>query len=209
MSTLFNLAFLTIILVMQPGTVSSNFLSPIFGDACKEDVCGKGNCRASNDTSFGFVCECEAGWKQARSENDTDFKFLPCVIPNCTLNYSCGQAPAPAPETGKRANLSIFDPCHWTDCGGGSCNKTSLFTHRCECKEGYYNLLNVTAFPCFKECAIGMDCSKLGFGVMNKSTSPSSPNLADNSSNQASFVPRNEFAWSIITATTLALVMVK
>lgn len=32
--------------------------------------------------------------------------------------------------------------------------------------------------------AIGMDCSKLGFGVMNKSTSPSSPNLADNSSNQ-------------------------
>lgn len=42
--------------------------------------------------------------------------------------------------------------CHWADCGGGSCNKTSTFTYKCVCAEGFYNLLNVSFFPCFQEC---------------------------------------------------------
>lgn len=42
--------------------------------------------------------------------------------------------------------------CSWADCGGGFCNKTSVFAYSCVCVEGYHNLLNVTAFPCFQEC---------------------------------------------------------
>ncbi|KAK3040537.1 hypothetical protein RJ639_028983 [Escallonia herrerae] len=69
-----------------------------------------------------------------------------------TLNYSCKEGPSPVQEKDKRANESFFEPCHWADCGGGTCNKTSAFIHRCDCSEGYYNLLNMTAFPCFREC---------------------------------------------------------
>ncbi|KAL3507853.1 hypothetical protein ACH5RR_033235, partial [Cinchona calisaya] len=152
-------------------------------DVCKSRVCGKGTCKPSSDSTFGFLCECEAGWNQARPQHDDSLKFLPCVIPNCTLNFSCAKAPSPAPEREKQANETIFDPCYWSDCGGGTCSKTSLFTHKCDCQEGYHNILNVTAFPCFKECALGMDCARLGIGIMNKSTS-SPPNLRENSQNQ-------------------------
>lgn len=54
---------------------------------CKGDVCGKGTCKASN-SSLGYECECDAGWKQTRAQNDTLFKFLPCVIPNCKYIHS-------------------------------------------------------------------------------------------------------------------------
>nr|XP_027120094.1 uncharacterized protein LOC113737042 [Coffea arabica] len=110
-------------------------------------------------------------------EHDDGLKFLPCVMPNCSLNYSCAQAPPPAPAREKRANESIFDPCYWAVCGGGTCNKTSIFGHKCECQEGYYNILNVTAFPCFRECELGMDCKHLGIGVMNNTPASSPPSL--------------------------------
>lgn len=44
--------------------------------------------------------------------------------------------------------------CSWVDCGGGLCNKTSPLTYKCNCLEGYYNLLNITAFPCYKDCKL-------------------------------------------------------
>lgn len=103
-----------------------------------------------------------------------------------TFNYTCAEAPAPAPQADKRADKSVFDrnwnsllshdylinltawhstlltlnlfffvlilACFWADCGGGTCNKTSPFTHTCECQAGYYNILNVSAFPCFRDC---------------------------------------------------------
>ncbi|KAG5078751.1 hypothetical protein JHK86_002816 [Glycine max] len=51
---------------------------------------------------------------EAESFNDeSGLKFLPRIIPNS---------------------------CHWVDCGGGSCNKTSMFSYNCECDAGYYNL---------------------------------------------------------------------
>lgn len=46
---------------------------------------------------------------------------------------------------------SCVAACSWTDCGGGTCKKTSMLTHTCECNEGYYNLLNSTSFPCLKK----------------------------------------------------------
>lgn len=49
---------------------------------------------------------------------------------------------------------NVLVACHWVDCGGGSCNKTSMLSYSCECDAGYYNLLNVTSFPCYRECKI-------------------------------------------------------
>ncbi|KAL0388551.1 UNVERIFIED_CONTAM: hypothetical protein Sradi_2736900 [Sesamum radiatum] len=115
------------------------FFSPSFGNPCRENVCGKGSCVTTENSTFGF---------------------------ECTLNHDCSNAPAPAADDHKKANLSFFDPCFWTDCGGGSCNTTSPFTHTCLCEEGYYNLFNSTAFPCYKECAIGLDCPNLGLNMM-------------------------------------------
>ncbi|KAK3042201.1 hypothetical protein RJ639_001321, partial [Escallonia herrerae] len=137
-SSAYAIGLLAVLLVLQTWTATSNILppilSPFFDDVCKVAECGKGTCKPSQNSSFAFVCECDAGWKQSR-----------------TLNYSCKEGPSPVQEKEKRANESFFEPCHWADCGGGTCNKTSAFTHRCDCSEGYYNLLNTTAFPCFRE----------------------------------------------------------
>ncbi|KAJ4827525.1 hypothetical protein Tsubulata_028041 [Turnera subulata] len=170
---------LGLLLVLQPMIASSDFLSPLLSpvldDVCKHVECGKGTCKPSQNSSFFYECECDQGWKQTRADDDEFLQFLPCIVPNCSMDYSCmAAAPPSAKDKTSKANESIFDPCFWTDCGGGSCNKTSKFTYNCACEEGYYNLLNVSSFPCFRECAIGMDCSRLGIPMSNKSASPTS-----------------------------------
>ncbi|XP_015573458.1 uncharacterized protein LOC8280862 [Ricinus communis] len=195
------------LVVLQSMIATSDFLapllSPIFDDACKKVECGKGTCKASSNSSFFYECECDPGWKQTRSDHDDTLKFLPCVVPNCTMDYSCVAAPSPIQDKSSKSNASVFDPCFWTDCGGGSCNKTSPFTYSCECTEGYYNLLNISAFPCFKECAIGMDCSNLGISMSNRSASPT-PVLTE-SSNQASSL-RESSHWLMILILSLAMI---
>lgn len=52
-------------------------------NVCKAVECGKGSCKASQNSTFFFSCECEPGWKQSFSDDDGDFRFLPCIIPNC------------------------------------------------------------------------------------------------------------------------------
>ncbi|KAF8037943.1 hypothetical protein BT93_B0708 [Corymbia citriodora subsp. variegata] len=143
------------------GDVLSPLLSPIADDVCKEVKCGRGTCKPSGNSTFLYgngtflyECECEPGWKQTLSNTDQHLRFLPCVIPNCTLNYSCMKSPASAEEKARQANESIFNPCHWVDCGGGSCNKTSIVSYSCLCDEGYYNLFNLTAFPCYQQCSL-------------------------------------------------------
>ncbi|XP_010559037.1 PREDICTED: uncharacterized protein LOC104827557 [Tarenaya hassleriana] len=166
-------------------------------DVCKQVECGKGGCKPSSNSTFMFECECESGWKQI----DHHLKFLPCIIPNCTMDFACGEAPSPAEELKptKPKNGSFIDPCHWTDCGGGSCNTTSPFTYTCECQQGYSNLLNVSAFPCFRQCAFGMDCVNLGIPLFNNSASPP-PALADSSKSQATRLDRSRtpFLWMMI-----------
>ncbi|KAJ7979991.1 Neurogenic locus notch-like protein [Quillaja saponaria] len=198
-------AFLAFLLLLQPLIATSNFLSPllspIFDDICKEAVCGKGTCKPSKNSTWFYECECDPGWKQVDSSDDNHLKFLPCIVPNCTLNHSCIKTHAPAQEKSTRTNESILDPCHWTDCRGGSCNKTSMFSYKCECAAGYYNLLNVTAFPCYKECAIGVDCSDLGISVGN-STPPATPALNDN----GSLVIRGRSLWLATLTVFMAIV---
>ncbi|KAM1745970.1 hypothetical protein ACFX11_012649 [Malus domestica] len=193
-SSTFVFALLVIfsILVLQPVTADplGNLLPPIFSpildDVCKEVECGKGICKPSSNSTFFFECECDPGWRQTSSNHTDHFKFLPCVIPNCNLDFSCTKAPAPISDNESKANeSSIFNPCFWSYCGGGSCNKTSKFTYSCECADGYSNLLNVTTFPCFEECAIGLNCANLGISMSNKSTA-SPPASSGSGKNQAS-----------------------
>ncbi|XP_059293675.1 uncharacterized protein LOC132046874 isoform X2 [Lycium ferocissimum] len=214
MASIHIIAIFSLILLLLPTwSTASNALPPIFSpileNACKEMNCGKGTCKASSNSAssnstFGFACECQPGWRRTRSENDNLFKFLPCVIPNCTMNFSCGEKEAPAPAPDKRSNSSIFEPCHWADCGGGSCNKTSAVTYSCNCQEGYYNLLNQTAFPCVKDCALGMDCAQLGIDVPNSSSPPSLP---DNSKSIGISFFGGGYGWLIITVASIAAVL--
>uniref|UniRef100_A0A1J3J2P8 Uncharacterized protein n=1 Tax=Noccaea caerulescens TaxID=107243 RepID=A0A1J3J2P8_NOCCA len=171
-----------LLLIYQKTTATSDFLSPIFDNICKEVECGKGKCKASSNSTFMYECECDNGWKQF----DGNLKFLPCIIPNCTFDLSCGEAASPAqPKTPpKDNNTSFFDACHWVDCGGGVCNSTKPFIYSCDCREDYSNLLNTTTFPCYKKCALGMDCLNLGIPLSNTS-SPSPAALPDSSKNQA------------------------
>ncbi|KAG5554642.1 hypothetical protein RHGRI_012256 [Rhododendron griersonianum] len=198
-----------LLLLLHPWTATSDIFAPVLDNVCKGVECGKGNCKPSLNTTFFFVCECEIGWKQTRSDKDDDFKFLPCVIPNCTMDFSCTE-PAPSVQDKEtRANTSIFDPCHWSDCGGGTCNKTSPVTYTCECKQGYYNLLKIGAFPCFQDCALGMDCAHLGISIMNNSSPTSPSSMTDSGTNQASSPPHGIINWLITVTMILAPVILK
>ncbi|GAB4851042.1 hypothetical protein Ancab_030340 [Ancistrocladus abbreviatus] len=142
---------------------------PALGDdVCNNVECGRGQCKASQHSAVGFVCECNAGWQQSLSGDTDGNDFMPCIFPNCTLNFSCTDlSPTPSPST-VEPEKSGLDPCRWVNCGGGSCKKLSSFRHTCDCAAGYHNVLNNPAFPCFKPCAYGADCS----AVVNASASP-------------------------------------
>uniref|UniRef100_A0A2N9F5C1 EGF-like domain-containing protein n=1 Tax=Fagus sylvatica TaxID=28930 RepID=A0A2N9F5C1_FAGSY len=204
------IGLLAVLLVLQPWIALSDFLAPLLSpviDVCKEVECGQGTCKPSSNSTFLFECECHPGWTQTRLSHDDHLQFLPCVVPNCTVNYSCNKAPSPVQEKGSRANVSIFDPCHWTECGGGSCNRTSGFTYNCECAEGYYNILNVTAFACVQDCAIGMDCTNLGISSSHKSTSTAP--TSEDSKNQASAILQGKSLWLITLMTFMAMIQWK
>ncbi|CAL5381332.1 unnamed protein product [Camellia sinensis] len=134
-------------------------LVPYADNICKEVECGKGNCSVALDSPFGFKCECENGWKRTRLDS--------------SLDYSCMPAAPPAPSV-IPLNSSLFDPCYWVYCGGGTCTKNKAMTHTCQCNPGYSNLLNITAFPCYSDCALGSDCAKLGIKVSNSTSSSNS-----------------------------------
>ncbi|KAI3862529.1 hypothetical protein MKW92_018087, partial [Papaver armeniacum] len=148
----------------------SPLLSPFLEDVCKEIGCGKGKCIASMNSTIDlihpFKCECEPG----------------------TMDYSCNAfVEPPMPQLREPpSNESLFDRTLqlgllWARIG-----------HKCECMDGYENLLNVTAFPCLRECAIGMDCLKLGIAAPNRTTN-STPNMPDMSGNHASTILHAKF----------------
>ncbi|KAK1374143.1 Vitamin K-dependent protein S-like [Heracleum sosnowskyi] len=183
--------------VSATANLSPNY-SPNFGEICNEVNCGKGKCEASLGSQFGFKCKCDSGWSRTRPNQDEDLDFLPCIIPNCSLDYSCMPAAPPAPSVPN--NQSVFDPCYYAYCGQGTCSKNLTYGQTCNCNPGFSNLLNITAFPCFSECALGSDCERLGINV---SRSTSDDNNKDN--NQAtSFLPGN-FHWIGIMLITALL----
>ncbi|KAK1433332.1 hypothetical protein QVD17_10242 [Tagetes erecta] len=140
-------------------------LPPIINNLCDEVNCGRGTCSVDLAKPFNFVCKCDPGWRRTINGNGDDyFQFLPCIIPNCSINYSCLPAARPL-SPGILNNITFFDPCYWTYCGDGTCNRnlTTYYKYACSCNPGYTNLLNMSQFPCFSSCAIGADCADLGF----------------------------------------------
>ncbi|KAK8949604.1 hypothetical protein KSP39_PZI005157 [Platanthera zijinensis] len=207
------LALEAVAVLHQRSSVSGDFLSPLLSPVlnglCKTVYCGKGSCKVAEDTTFGFQCECDSGWTQFHIEDH--FRFLPCLMPNCSMNYSCSNIsapPSPAPYPPPPDGSTFFDPCKWSFCGGGECVRGSAFEHRCECKQGYNNLLNISSFPCFQDCSFGADCANLGFGLSNSSSSAHSspPNLADNgeSSSQGDNALKNSM-WLGLLLVSLAV----
>ncbi|THG10792.1 hypothetical protein TEA_010700 [Camellia sinensis var. sinensis] len=116
-----------------------------------------------------------------------------------TLDYSCMPAAPPSPSV--PLNSSVFDPCYFVYCGEGTCTKNKTMTHTCQCNPGYSNLLNITAFPCYSDCALGSDCEKLGIKVSNSTSS-------SNSNQGSSFLP-GTFHWIAISLMSIAMVMWK
>ncbi|KAH9682503.1 Neurogenic locus notch-like protein [Citrus sinensis] len=117
------IAFLAIFFVLQPLTAPSNFLSPLspllapaFENVCDKVTCGKGKCKASQNSTFFYECECDLGWKQNTMAVDQNLKFLPCIAPDCTLNQDCAPSPSPAQEKAAKKNESIFDRSIGMDC---------------------------------------------------------------------------------------------
>eukprot|EP01018_Ginkgo_biloba_P026534 Gb_23119 [translate_table: standard] len=148
-----------------------------FGIAAQENLCenfdcGRGTCK--NSSVFPFVrCECEKGWK--RPDVAVEIPFLPCVIPNCTLNHSCSElAPTPSlPYHGfhDRNYSNILNPCYWDVCGGGTCVPKSNFSYSCDCYQGFGNLMNWTTGYCVRECkpetsACPPEISTVGSGTL-------------------------------------------
>lgn len=146
---------------------ANSLLSPLADTLCKGIDCGNGTCVTT--TEYPFVkCDCNAGWRQPKLP--VVIPYVPCVIPNCTLNYSCNNsviAEAPSPSSQSHDFPSDFHtPCFYDVCGGGKCiGKKSNYTYICECNYGYGNLMNWTMGYCVKECSIQGECSRLGVTV--------------------------------------------
>ncbi|KAK8651114.1 hypothetical protein V6N13_140728 [Hibiscus sabdariffa] len=98
------LAFAALFLILLPIAVNGAFddlspaLAPFYENLCDHVECGRGTCRPDRRYPLSYICDCDLGWtrtRDGRDDNDNNLKFLPCVIPNCTLNYSCQPAPPP------------------------------------------------------------------------------------------------------------------
>lgn len=212
MSPLYHsIAIISIFLLLQPissSNILAPLLSPFIEEFCKDVACGKGKCKTSFNHSIGYRCECDPGWKQIVSDDNGDggnLRFLPCVIPNCTVDYSCEKAQTPSPQIkDPPKNTSFFDACNWAFCGKGTCAKSNKTGHVCQCEEGAANLFNMTSFPCFGECSMGMDCASLGISLPNKSSPPTSA-LTDVNDNHASSVLSGKIFWMVILMLAIAL----
>ncbi|XP_064958104.1 uncharacterized protein LOC135608952 [Musa acuminata AAA Group] len=184
----------------------SPFLAPAFDYICNKSDCGKGTCEVSPEHAFGYVCNCKPGWTQFHIGDH--FRFLPCVVPNCSISYSChndSMPPAPSPLPNP-LNFSLWDPCLYSFCGGGTCVKTSTSEHRCDCKAGFKNLLNDSSLPCYRDCSLGADCANLGITLSNSTSPASPPSLSDNgSSSGGDMLAPNTLLWMVVPVIPVAM----
>ncbi|KAL3598458.1 hypothetical protein D5086_006376 [Populus alba] len=137
-------------------------------DVCALINCGEGACKASNASVLGFDCECYSGWKKIQIGPLT---FPSCIVPNCTVDFGCGNgAPPPPPPP----PFDLLNPCNLVWCGDGTCvaNGTG---HICQCTEDSANLFNMTGFACLKKCYLGADCTDLVLGKSPPSPPPPAP----------------------------------
>ncbi|KAL2325395.1 hypothetical protein Fmac_024453 [Flemingia macrophylla] len=190
-----------LLIVLLPMLAKGDIQDDILKKICEEVDCGKGSCVANTSYPLNYVCECQSGWKRTQDDDDDKIAngFLPCVIPKCSLNYGCQPAPPPVPEKSVPHNLSAFDPCYWAYCGQGKCVKNRTYTYSCECEPNFYNLLNNTVYPCYSQCTLGSDCSKLGIEVA-KST-------GDGTNENSGSILSGRFHWMVMLLMSMGMVM--
>ncbi|XP_059459273.1 uncharacterized protein LOC132188755 [Corylus avellana] len=171
----FNLLLLTLLIFHSNLTASSTQLmsDPIQDAVCAIINCGQGTCIPSTASIIGFDCECNPGWKKIQIGPLT---FPSCVVPNCTLDFQCGNAsPAPPPPLVPPVLPSLpnlTNPCALVWCGDGTCMANGA-GYTCNCNEGSSNLMNLTGLACFKPCYFGADCNDLSLGSPPTSSSSS------------------------------------
>ncbi|KAB2076835.1 hypothetical protein ES319_A06G066200v1 [Gossypium barbadense] len=169
----FNCALLLSFIFSSSEAFISN-LQPDAVNACAIANCGKGSCQDTDNSSFGFQCDCYSGWNQFQVGS---LILPPCIVPNCTLNFDCA-GENPSPPTPPEPVFNLSDPCSYTWCGDGSC-KTKGSSYQCDCNAGSYNLRNTTTLPCFNPCSLGADCHDLGVGTPPRDHSSSPPGLRE------------------------------
>ncbi|KAJ4719643.1 Neurogenic locus notch-like protein [Melia azedarach] len=201
------LLFVAVVVVLVPSLAfGRNFdfdglapaLAPFYDNLCDTITCGKGTCKAQNSVTFFYECECEPGWKRTLNDQVNDYlKFLPCIYPECTFDFSISQpAPPPLPEIRISFNVTDFDPCSFTSCGAGMCKNKSSYQHTCECNTGYKNLLNVSYFPCYNTSSLGSDCKSLGLEASNEKVNTNGAN-------------KGKFHWMTIFVISVAMALRK
>ncbi|GAV60978.1 hypothetical protein CFOL_v3_04506, partial [Cephalotus follicularis] len=130
--------------------------------------CGQGTCKASNSSLLGFECLCNPGWKKIQIGPLT---FPSCVIPNCTVDFQCGNGSPPPPPPASLLPPPpppppfLSNPCAFVWCGDGTC-MTNGTGYTCQCSPDSTNLLHLESLACFKDCYLGADCNDLGIGLM-------------------------------------------
>ncbi|XVF86552.1 hypothetical protein PTKIN_Ptkin18bG0051000 [Pterospermum kingtungense] len=144
-------------------TFSHETLNPLGDIACSLINCGQGTCNASNNSLLGFDCQCHPGWRKIQIGPLT---FPTCLIPNCTVDFHCGNEspsahppPASLPPPANQTNH-----CDLIWCGDGKC-VTNGTGHICHCNQGSENLFNSSALACFQPCYFGADCQGLGLDL--------------------------------------------
>jgi len=173
------LAVLLAIVTVQTSSPSAKSSLGAFADTlCTGVDCGNGTCVTSSDYPY-VKCDCNPGWRQPSAS--VYVPFLACVIPNCSLDYTCnnsvGEAPSPSSdESGDHSYRAR--PCLYDVCGGGTCISKSDHGYICQCSSGYGNIMNWNNGYCVKKCAIQGECSSQGVTVSssNDSTTSSSKN---------------------------------
>ncbi|KAF9670086.1 hypothetical protein SADUNF_Sadunf13G0031900 [Salix dunnii] len=208
-------AMLLVVLPMVAMADLDGNLTAFYERLCAEVDCGKGTCVGNMSYPLNYKCECQSGWKQALYDDDDDDdenKFLPCVIPNCTLNYgTCQPAPPPVPQKEAPHNSSFFDrnhhnkTCYWMYCGEGQCTKNGTYRHTCTCNPGFTNLLNISYYPCYSTCTLGSDCDAI-IKVAN-STSAGTGNGTTTGENPASTILPAKFQWMIILLVSMLMAL--
>ncbi|KAI9084828.1 hypothetical protein K1719_033234 [Acacia pycnantha] len=197
------LCILAVLVLLIPMSAKGGPLDDILGKVCDEVECGKGKCVVNTSLPLNFICECDSGWKRTKDYDNYTYanNFLPCVIPECSLDYGCQSAPPPVPDKDFPFNLSAFDPCYWAYCGEGRCSRNRTHTYSCLCDTGYFNLVNISVFPCYSSCTIGSDCSRLGIKVADSTSSEGV------GSDAATSVRAGRLHWMVMLLLSTAVVM--
>ncbi|XP_011032421.1 PREDICTED: neurogenic locus notch homolog protein 2-like [Populus euphratica] len=209
------LPFVAMLIVVLPMVAMADIdgnMTAFHERLCQEVDCGMGTCVGDISYPLGYKCQCQTGWKQTQYDDDfnDEHKFLPCVIPNCTLNYgSCQPAPPPAPQKAVPRNSSFFDPCYWMYCGDGTCTNNGTYRYRCSCNSGFSNLLSTSYYPCYSQCTLGSDCAEI-IRVANSTsdgTGTETGNGTTPDGDPASTILPLKFHWIIILVISMLMAL--